>query len=280
MAINDWLDYLSEHGRKELTLENYRIELEKCIKTLESAERPTDANMISVEDVFFLKDNLGVSEGSTKKYLKILGAWTEWETGENIFDKADILWNPPKPKRLFITDGELDKLLSVADARETVILLLGACMGLRRAEITTVKWSDIRNGRLTIHGKGHGVEGKVAEMLIPARVQKAMNVWRVEMMELNLKDESDGCIVPGIQKGKLTQMAPTSLNPIIRSIGKRAGVTVTTHSLRRNFATTLYNRHVDLVDIKELMRHESVNTTVRCYIQADVSRLDAILDSF
>lgn len=278
-SIEEWTGYLASRGRKELTVETYRQELGRCLRKLEEDGRPTDPNQIGVEDVFFLKAKLGVSEESTKKYLKVLGMYTEHYTGKDVFKEADILWNPPQPKRLFIQDQDLDRLFAVADARERLILLLGSSMGLRRAEIVTVKWSDIDSGRLTVHGKGHG-DGKVVSMRIPEKVAEAMDEWRLQRDRLGLRDESGGCIIPAIQKGRLTAMAPTSLSHIMRELGERADVRVTAHSLRRNFATKLYSRHVDVVDIKELLRHESIETTVRCYIQADKTRLDSILENF
>ena len=48
---------------------------------------------------------------------------------------------------------------------------------------------------------------------------------------------------------------------------------------RRLYATTLYDAGTDLDSLRRLMRHESVNTTLRCYITADPRRMAAAEDA-
>ena len=56
----------------------------------------------------------------------------------------------------------------------------------------------------------------------------------------------------------------------MKELGRCCGIEVTTHSLRRRYATTLYYEiAADLQTVKCLMRHSSVDTTLRCYIQAN-----------
>ena len=44
---------------------------------------------------------------------------------------------------------------------------------------------------------------------------------------------------------------------------------MTTHSLRRFYATTLhYDVGADIITIRDLMRHADAATTMRCYIEA------------
>ena len=192
--------------------------------------------------------------------------------------ECSILWNDTRPHRVFINTDEFARLMEIADERDRVILLLGGAMGLRRDEIRKVRYTDIRDGRLRIHGKGHGPDGKVEEMRIPELVMSAIEEWTEIRNGNGMEDLSGGCIVVSYQKAGMKQMASTSLSHHIRSLGERAGVRVTTHSLRRLFATSLYRKDVDLVDIKTLMRHANINTTINCYIDPDRERLDGIMD--
>lgn len=115
-------------------------------------------------------------------------------------------------------------------------------------------------------------------MRIPKLVRSAIDDW-TEIRNGNGSDDLSGdCIVVSYQKAGMKQMASSSLSHYVRALGKRAGVRVTVHSLRRLFATSLYRHRVDLVDIKTLMRHANIHTTINCYILPDKERLDRIMD--
>lgn len=280
ILVETWLDYLAEKGRGHCTIENYRAKLSRCLTTLEELGCSTDPRQINDKDILLLNRNLpGLCEQSRRDYLKVLNYWIEWYTGRDELSKCDILWNKTMPNRVFINEDKFKRLMEVSDARDRVILLLGGAMGLRREEIRTVRWSDIKDGQMMIHGKGHGPDGKVAWMHIPPVLMAALEEWRKQVVNNGKDDLSGGCIVISYQKAGMKQMAPTSVSHHVREIGKRAGVRVTVHSLRRLFATSLYKSNVDLVDIKQLMRHSNVNTTVNCYIEPFSERLDGIMEN-
>ena len=278
ILVEQWLAYLRDKGRKEITIENYRQKLIKCMRVLEDSGRDVDPRRITPADFVLLNRRLGMCENSRHDYMKVLGYWVQWYTGKDLMKECFILWNRTAPKRVFINRDEFARLMEVADKRDRVILLLGGAMGLRRDEIRKVRYSDIKDGRLTIHGKGHGPDGKMQEMKIPGMVMAAIEEWTEVRNGNGMEDLSGGCIVVSYQKAGMKQMADTSLSHHVRKLGERAGVRVTTHSLRRLFATSLYRSSVDLVDIKTLMRHANVNTTINCYIDPDRERLDGILD--
>ena len=68
---------------------------------------------------------------------------------------------------------------------------------------------------------------------------------------------------------------PTStMSQHIRRIGRDAGFRLTCHSLRRLYATTLVNEvGAELDTVRRLMRHSDISTTVRCYVQADPTKM-------
>ena len=114
--------------------------------------------------------------------------------------ECSILWNDTRPHRVFINTDEFARLMEIADERDRVILLLGGAMGLRRDEIRKVRYTDIRDGRLRIHGKGHGPDGKVEEMRIPELVMSAIEEWTEIRNGNGMEDLSGGCIVVSYQK--------------------------------------------------------------------------------
>lgn len=279
--MEEWFDYLVRHGRKQTTITGYRNCLGRCLKTLDAAGFPTDPESIGEDEVFFLRDVLEMKEDTVRHYLRILGYWCIWATGENPVKDADLLWNECEVRRVFITSDELRILLANADVRERLILLLGSRMGLRRAEILSIKLTDIKEGRLTIHGKGHGEQGKVVVRKMPQVVMDALDEWMKERDRVSqiLKDESDGALIVAYgHKGYMSKMSLGCLSHLIRELGRFCGIEVTTHSLRRFFATNLRDHGAELDEVKMLLRHENVNTTINCYLAPNISRLEALAE--
>lgn len=73
-------------------------------------------------------------------------------------------------------------------------------------------------------------------------------------------------------------MTPSRVTCTVSDLGTRAGIRMTTHSLRRYFATTLYySTDCDLQTVRRLMRHVDVSTTLKCYVDAyDVATLNVL----
>ena len=59
------------------------------------------------------------------------------------------------------------------------------------------------------------------------------------------------------------------ISDAVTDLGKSTGVRITTHSLRRYYATTLYyTTACDIQTVRRLMRHADVSTTLKCYVDA------------
>lgn len=85
-------------------------------------------------------------------------------------------------------------------------------------------------------------------------------------------------------KGRGCPLNPWNVNDIMNRLGRRHGVVLTSHSLRRLFATTLYDSGVDQDTLRRMMRHSNIQTTMQCYLEADPRRMkdasDRIDDAF
>lgn len=280
--VEEWFNYLRAHGRKETTITGYRACMSKVIRTLTEGGFPTDPDMIGAESVIFLRDALDVKEDTIRQYIRILGYWCKWATGKDPADDADMLWNRCEIRRVFITSDELRVLMANADVRERLILQLGARMGLRRAEITRIRLEDIKDGRIKIHGKGHGPDGKIAVMRMPTPVREALDEWMAERERISqtLKDESDGALIVAYgHQGYMSSMSLACLSHLIRELGRRCDIEVTTHSLRRYFATNLHDHGADVSEVKTMLRHENVNTTINCYLAPNMRRLESLVEA-
>ncbi len=265
---DEWIDHLRSLNRKEGTLQTHRSNVKRCLMFLTAGLRSTYAEDIDEDDIQYLWRTLPVKEDVRRAYLRSLSAMVAYHTGVDIVKRADILHNRESRERVFIDDDDFRRAYMAADPFQRLILCLGAYMGLRRSEMMAIRDDDIDRGVLTVHGKGHGMDGLVAYMQIPAPVERAIAEYRASMRGKGRRGD-DHLLQAVARDHVLRGVTPSRISNSITDLGKSIGVRITTHSLRRYFATTLYySTGCDLQTVRRLMRHADVSTTLRCYVDA------------
>lgn len=287
--IEDYLEHLTNTGRRPSTIRTYRSQIRSCIDALSKAGMNTDARSIGEDEIYFLIRTLDMGESTVRDYIMSLGGMLEYYTGISLVKKMKILWNRPVRHRVFITTDDFIKMFGIADDREKVILVLGAFMGLRRNEMQTIRLEDIRRDRILIHGKGHGRDGLVYEQPMPIEVKQIIDRYLKWRKALRGTDRSEGRLLVWYDKTHrvINRFADRSgrFTDMVKNLGERVGVTVTCHSLRRLFCTNLYygidgEGGADLVIVRDLMRHASVDTTLNCYINVKDQEKEQTLRRF
>lgn len=156
---------------------------------------------------------------------------------------------------------------------EYVSVILASELGLRRAEIAALQLQDIQGDSLLIRGaKG----GKVLPVPLTMSVAATLDAWIVVRREMVLKAISFDPSTPipeevlVWQRGpKVRPYSPKTISDIIRSVGRRIGIKLSPHDLRRSCGRELYLVDHDLIPVNRLLRHESLDMT-RLYIGADL----------
>lgn len=273
IQAESYLSTLRRNGRKESTIVCYRNGLRQCFVCLSADHRSTRAEDITVDDVQYLWRHLAVKEEVRLGYLRNLAGFVIHYTGRDVVKQADILRNREVRNRVFIDREEFAVLVYNADPFQRIILVLGGMMGLRRVEMVRLRDEDIRDGYMVVHGKGHGPDGLVINAYMPSIVSDEIEryrAWKRTMMP----DSGDGFLLQTRSRHRQwSEASPQQVSMAVRELGRFCGIEVTTHSLRRLYASTLYYEiTTDLQTIRSLMRHASVDTTLRCYIQADDAR--------
>lgn len=263
---NEWLARMRATGRKDTTLATHEGNIRQCLCYLHEAGRPTRAAEITADDIQYLWVVIDAKQETRRFYLRSLSLMVMHHTGVDIVKQANILYNRETRERVFITDTDFKALYSRADPFEKVILSLGAFMGLRRGEMAKIRDCDIMGDRLVVHGKGHGRDGLMMTVQIPAPVMKAIEDY---VATKRGQRADDFLLQVRGHTGILHQVLPQTISNVVSDLGKRCGVKVTTHSLRRFCATTLYYQvKCDLTTLRTVMRHADVSTTLRCYVDA------------
>lgn len=128
--------------------------------------------------------------------------------------------------------------------------LLGGYAGMRVAESAALDWADVDDDACTITVReGKGGRSRVID------VSPLLLDW--------LGERTGGNVVTG---GGTPYSAAALQRRLNRAI-KKAGVDITTHSLRHRWGMVAYQSSGDLLAVAEMMGHQSINTT-RIYASA------------
>ena len=282
--LDEFIAYMREHGRRETTLDGYTINLNMLLRTLREGGHHWKAEEIDVDDIAWLNAILGerVTEGTRSQYLSMVSRFVIHFTGRDVKKQADILFNDDTraENTPFITKEQFALLYKAGDPVDRIILVLGAYMGLRRMEMAGLREDDIRGEIMTVRGKGHGPNGKVVNMVIPQRVRLEIETFRRFKASYRFGCDGVHLIESGKRHRKLTGISPDAIDRRMNRLANRLGIDFAPHSLRRLYATTLYyDAGVDLITVKNLMRHSKSSSTVERYIAPFKQReRDAVSD--
>ena len=156
--------------------------------------------------------------------------------------------------------------------RNYAILLLLARLGLRANEIVNLRLEDIDwdNARLTVCGKGQ----IWAQLPLPADVEKSIATYlqngrpKCNSRRLFIRDHAP---FEGFRRN-------TTISNIVQRALARAGVVSArkgAHLLRHSLATEMLRKGASLVEIGEVLRHRSSDSTA-IYAKVDLTTLRAL----
>lgn len=181
----------------------------------------------------------------------------------------------------WLTEQEVARLLrsqpeTFEGMRATVALMFGLLVGLRRFEITGLRWSDFTPdyARVTVVGKGD----KLVVLGVPPQLRALLAEWH------RLAPEGAEVVLPGCPTNQpvdwWTPLSSHRLWQLVHDAGARAGMPeLAPHDLRRTYAGILETKGLPIREIQKLLRHESLNTTA-VYLEQNPRKLAALADSF
>jgi integrase len=188
-----------------------------------------------------------------------------WEAAERLGGPAAAVPVPSKPRYHCRALQEPQAALLARQARAEdgpagLAVLLGLYAGLRREEISRLRWSDLRGEWIVVVGKGD----VSAELPIHPELGRRLDCARSRA--------TSPFVFPGRHGGHVSS---TTVWTWSRQVGQRAlGVPVPTHVLRHTAIATLNDCTRDLRTAQEFARHASPETTV-LYTRVSRDRLVA-----
>lgn len=275
--LSEYIGFMVKWGYKDHTIKGRISANTVCYRKLKEIKGDFHLEEITAMDIRQLRDSyMGYAEGTIRQSLYAFGWFLDHATGYNPCEDAKLMFNSGTETRQFIFNEDWMKLYENADVMGRLILSLGATMGLRRKEILALRMEDIIDGKLRIHGKGTGVNGKVVIMEMSELVKKDLDdylIVRSQILSI-VGDRTGGILLINMTKkylGKSLQVR--SFDTFLDNLQEKSGISFTSHCLRRFFCTTMNDAGVDLDTIRRMMRHSSLETTLKCYMHADPRKM-------
>lgn len=263
--IDKYLEYLKVVKKdSNYTISNYRIDLEELY------DFNTDILELKSKDVSDYLEFLyarKLSRSTIARKISSIRGFYQYLQGEGI-----ILENPFKevasPKRnmslpKYVKSSDIEKMFLCFDKsdvfgqRNALLLEMLYATGVRIGELVNIKLKDINryDRTIKIFGKGRKervvVYGSYCEDALELYLKdgrKELDKKKSEFLFLN----KDG-----------NRLSDRYVRKVIDEVVRKCQVEykVSPHTLRHTFATDMLNNGADLMTVKELLGHSSVNTT-------------------
>ena len=265
--IQNFLSCKKIEGCLPNTLIQYQYTINRFASCINMDLKKVNTNAIRCYLGLISKGNQNSYVDNVRRNLNTFYSWME--------DEDYVIKNPSRRiKRVKIekkmempyTDEDIALMQDACTTpKETALIDLLVSTGIRREEVTKIILSDINFDQMSImiHGKG----AKERIVYFSSRCKVHMQFYlRTRGYESEYLFASDRQ-----PHGKLTV---NSIHAYVKEIGLRAKVTnVHLHRFRKWFATSMINKGVKIQDLKDMMGHESIDTTNDYYIYSNIERI-------
>ena len=269
-----------EKGHSSNTLDAYMRDLDKLLRYL--AAESIDVLKVKLEDLEFFAasiSDLGIGPRSLARILSGVRQFYRFLVLDGYLevDPTELLESPKQPNHLpeVLSTAEVDLLEQAIDLSKweghrnrAIIEVLFSC-GLRVSELTHLTLSNlyIEEQYIRVLGKGS------KERLVPIspRALEELSYWFDDRNKMDIKPGEEDYVFLNRRGHHLTR---TMILIMIKRYAVEAGIkkTISPHTLRHSFATSLLEGGADLRAIQAMLGHESIGTT-EIYTHIDTTTL-------
>ena len=263
--IDDFLEYLlvvKKHS--DNTIINYRSDL------IEFYEYNGDSIDIKKDDInkylMYLYDN-NVNKSSIARKLSSLRTYYDYLVKKELIDinYFKMFKNPKKDRGLpkYVKEDDIDKMFLVPNTRNWIgqrnllIIRMLYATGVRISELVNIKLNDININDRTIKILGKGSKERI--VVFGNNTKECLDDY-INRGRREVDIHSSSYLFLNKDGNKLSTRY---IRKILDDIIFKASIEmhVSPHMLRHTFATGMLNNGADLVSVKDLLGHESLNTT-------------------
>lgn len=270
-----------EKSFSQNTIEAYQRDLHKFFNFIaENKQHPLEVQLQDFHKFSSLLKDIGIQPSS--QYRILMGVRNFYKflvmTCELDNDPTELLDLPQKPQHLpdILSVDEIDAIERAIDLSQpegqrnkTMIEVMFSC-GLRVSELCNLKLSDLYldEGFIKVTGKGD------KQRLVP------ISPKAVHELELYFADRCHVAIKEGyedyvfVSQKRKKNLSRIMVFHLVKKLVEKAGIqkTVSPHTFRHSFATSLLEGGANLRAIQAMLGHESISTT-EIYMHVDTSHL-------
>lgn len=269
-----------EKGYSANTLDAYMRDVDKLLRYLAVEQvNVLDVKLEDLEHFAAFISDLGIGPRSLARILSGVRQFYRFLVIDGYLevDPTELLESPKQPDHLpeVLSTAEVDLLEQAIDLSKweghrnrAIIEVLFSC-GLRVSELINLKLSNlyIEEQYIRVMGKGS------KERLVPIspRALDELNYWFSDRNVMKIKPGEEDYVFLNRRGHHLTR---TMILIMIKRYAVEAGIkkTISPHTLRHSFATSLLEGGADLRAIQAMLGHESIGTT-EIYTHIDTSTL-------
>ena len=208
-----------------------------------------------------------INKSSISRKLSSIRGFYNYLVRENIVQNNYFkeVSNPKKDFYLpkFLKNEEMDKIFSICEEnspinqRDTLIVELLYATGLRVSELVNIKINNIDFTNQTIKVLGKGSKERI--VIYNNHTKKALDTYLNDGYHFFNKKNS-GFLILNKDGNRLSDRY---IRIIIDRLVRKANldIKISPHTLRHTFATDMLENGSDLMTVKELLGHESLDTT-------------------
>lgn len=269
-----------EKGYSANTLDAYMRDVDKLLRYLAVEQvNVLDVKLEDLEHFAAFISDLGIGPRSLARILSGVRQFYRFLVIDGYLevDPTELLESPKQPDHLpeVLSTVEVDLLEQAIDLSKweghrnrAIIEVLFSC-GLRVSELTNLKLSNLYVEEQYIRVMGKGSK----ERLVPIspRALDELSYWFADRNVMKIKPGEEDYVFLNRRGHHLTR---TMILIMIKRYALEAGIkkTISPHTLRHSFATSLLEGGADLRAIQVMLGHESIGTT-EIYTHIDTSTL-------
>ncbi len=251
------------------TLAAYANDIGKLLAFLEAEDKdPVTAQLSDLQAFAASLHDIGICPRSQCRILSGVRTFYHYLLVDGYVDDdpTELLESPRIGEHLpeVLTLEEVDRLQQAIDLskwegqrNKAIIEVLYSC-GLRVSELVTLKLSDLYLDEQFLRVTGKGQKTRLVP-ISPVAI-KQLQLWFVDRNTMSIKPGEEDYVFLNRRGAHLTR---TMILIMIKRLGQEAGIakTISPHTLRHSFATSLLEGGADLRSIQAMLGHESIGTT-------------------
>jgi site-specific recombinase XerD len=211
----------------------------------------------------------GISDATVHKHARGIRTFVRFCHAEG-YSKELVIFTMPKvgkKRHPVLSPDEVKQLIDACtNPRDKGMILVLLDTGIRASELLALDWKDvdISTGLIRLRsGKGK----KPRSVIIGTHTRRVLLAYR-----RTVPNDTNSPLFQTVDNHRLRYHG---LRSALRRVGKRAGIKIGAHMLRRSFATLSLRAGINPIHLQALMGHSSLEMTRRYIQMIDDDLIDA-----